>query len=99
MATLLKVKTLAKKVGATVVDEKIGEYHTCSVEAPAGLVWSCDQLHELIDSTTRPWKPDYEDLLGRMSQGTELCANPECEWCTIDIAGDLGVLNVNNLLD
>jgi hypothetical protein len=80
MATLREVKALAKKLGAKVEDEKSGNFHTCMVEAPHRKRWACDSIHELVDETNRPWKPDYDDMLTRMGYGLEDCLG-KCEWC------------------
>ena len=80
MTTLAKVRALAKQLGATVEDEKIGNHHECRVEAPHRKKWSEGDVHELLDSANRPWKPDYEDLISRMNYGLEDCVGP-CEWC------------------
>ncbi len=83
--TLRKLKALAHKLGATIVDDKIGDTHECTAEAPHGKVWSCDGgLHMLVACAYRPWKPDYEDLHERMEYGLEDCPDPECEWCHPD---------------
>jgi len=80
--TLKDVKALAKKLGAKVEDDKCGNYHTCRVEAPHGKVWACDDIHELVDETNRPWKPDYADMLSRMEHGLNDCPQrDDCEWC------------------
>lgn len=79
--SLQKVKQLAHKLGATVEDDKCGHTHECRVEAPKGKIWSSDFIHELIDSTNRPWRPDYNSLLSRMNYGVENCPDLECEWC------------------
>lgn len=82
MATLAAVRRAAIKIGATITDEKIGDSHTCSVEAPTGMIWAIGDLHEIVDSSYRPWKPDYSDLLQRMSHGVKPCPYGEkCEWC------------------
>lgn len=80
MSTLALVKRCATKLGAVVLDQKIGGHHSCTVEAPPGFTWA-EGLHEFVDSTNRPWKPDYADLLDRMSYGLKPCDDPECEWC------------------
>jgi hypothetical protein len=84
MTTLAKLKKVAATFGATVVDEKSGNCHCCRVEAPAGHIWACDFIHELVDETNKPWKPDYADMIDRMTfgAGVLLCpARPDCEWC------------------
>jgi uncharacterized protein YcsI (UPF0317 family) len=82
MTNLRKVRAAARKIGATVQDDRIGHSHTCRVEAPSGMIWSCGDLHELVDDTNQPWKPDYEDVLARMSYGVEPCPlGDDCEWC------------------
>lgn len=80
MTTLKDVKILAKRLGAKVEDDKCGHTHECRVEAPHRKRWSCDGIHELIDCTNRPWKPDYADVLARMNYGLEDCIG-DCEWC------------------
>lgn len=81
MTTLKQVKALAATLGASVEDERCGNFHECRVEAPHRKRWKCDGIHELVDSTNRPWKPDYADMLDRMNFGVEDCTDPECEWC------------------
>lgn len=81
MATLRHVKALANSLSASVEDDKAGYTHECRVEAPHGKVWSCDMIHELVDATNIPWKPDYDDLLSRMNYGLEDCPIQDCEWC------------------
>lgn len=78
--TLRQLKAAAKKIGATVEDDKIGLTHECRVEAPKGHVWN-DGVHEFVDQAYIPWKPDYGDLLSRMSYGFSKCEDPVCEWC------------------
>ena len=80
-ATLRDVRKRAKALGAIVVDDKIGETHECTVEAPPGYRWATDELHQFVNCSYRPWKPDYADLLDRMAQGIEPCPDPDCEWC------------------
>jgi len=81
--TLKDVRRLAKQLGATVEDEKIGNAHECRVEAPHRKRWSCCDIHELISSVNRPWKPDYDDVLDRMNHGLEDCIG-DCDWCDGD---------------
>jgi hypothetical protein len=80
VTTLKQVRTAAAKFGATVEDTKIGNTHECRVAAPYGQVWR-DGVHEFVDGANIPWKPDYADLLNRMSYGLEACTTPDCEWC------------------
>ena len=80
-ATLRQVKAAARKIGAVVTDDIIGETHECTVEAPAGYRWLAADIHMFVDSAYVPWKPDYADLLERMAYGIEPCPDPECEWC------------------
>lgn len=80
MSTLRDVRRRAAELGAIVVDDKSGTTHECTVEAPAGYRWEAE-LHMLVDCANQPWKPDYADLLDRMSRGVELCDDPHCEWC------------------
>jgi len=81
MTTLRDVRARAAELGATVEDEKVGNHHECRCEAPHRFKWAGDDLHELIDSTNRPWKPDYADMLSRMSYGLKPCDDVDCEWC------------------
>lgn len=78
MATLKQVKKAAEAIGATVVDDIVGLTHECRVEAPQGFHWA-DGVHEFVDCCYTPWKPDYQDLLDRMSYGVEPC-DDQCEW-------------------
>lgn len=80
-ATLRDVKKLAAKLGVKVEDDKCCCTHECRVEAPRRKVWKCGGIHELIDYTNQPWKPDYDDILNRMNYGLEDCTDPDCEWC------------------
>lgn len=81
MTTLAQAKKVAAKFGANLIDEKSGNCHCCRIEAPAHHKWMEGDVHELVDETNRPWKPDYADLINRMNHGVEVCTNPECEWC------------------
>lgn len=82
MTTLTDVKKLAKQLGAKVEDDKTGYTHECRVEAPHGKRWKCREVHEIIDSTNRPWKPGYADMLDNMKFGLEECPDKQnCEWC------------------
>jgi hypothetical protein len=81
MTTLKQVKVLAKKLGAKVEDDKYGLIHECRVEAPHRKLWKCCCIHELIDNTNQPWKPDYADVIARMEYGLEDCIDINCEWC------------------
>jgi len=80
MKTLRDLKLAAKKLNASVEDDKSFGFHECRVEAPKGYIW-VDGVHEFVDSTHEPWKPDYEDLINRMSFGVVKCDDPDCEWC------------------
>lgn len=80
--SLAKVRKLAAELGAKVEDIKIGNAHECLVEAPHGKKWKCCGIHELVDSTNQPWKPDYKDVLERMNYGLEDCDEGfACGWC------------------
>jgi hypothetical protein len=81
MATLAKLKLVAAKVGAKVEDQKIGNCHECRVEAPHRKIWKCREVHEMVDSCYRPWKPDYADMIANIEFGLEDCTDPDCEWC------------------
>lgn len=81
MTTLRHVKAAARKVGAIVEDDKCGTTHECTVEAPPGHVWNCDDLHMFVANAFVPWKPDYADLLSRMARGVRKCEDKECDWC------------------
>ena len=81
MTTLAKVKRLATKLNATVIDDKCYQVHECRVEAPHGFVWN-DGVHEMVDCANRPWKPDYDDILSRMEFGIKPCPlGDDCEGC------------------
>ena len=81
MDNLKAVRCAADKLGATIEDQKIGGHHTCEVFAPHGYLWKATGNHCLTDSCFRPWKPDYADLLARMSYGIEPCTDTQCDWC------------------
>jgi len=80
MATLKQVKALAKQMGATVEDDKCGSTHECRVQSPHRKHWAEGDVHELIANAYIPWKPDYADVLERMSYGLADCVG-DCEWC------------------
>lgn len=80
MTTLKQVKKAAAALGAIVEEDKCEYSHECRVTAPHRKIW-CDGVHEFVDCANRPWKPDYEDLLNRMSYGLEDCIDPDCDWC------------------
>jgi hypothetical protein len=79
--TLRHVKAHAALIGAKVEDDRSGQTHECRIEAPKGKVWKSDFIHEMIDCSNRPWKPDYADLMNRMHYGIEDCTDPDCDWC------------------
>ena len=81
MTNLKAVQAAATKLGAVIEDQKTGEHHTCEALAPRRHLWIATGNHCLVDSCYQPWKPDYADLLARMSYGIEPCINPECDWC------------------
>lgn len=81
MTTLSDVRKYAATIGAKVEDDKTGNCHCCRVEAPHRKKWACRGIHEMVDETNKPWKPDYADMLVNMKFGLEDCADPECEWC------------------
>jgi hypothetical protein len=81
MATLKEVRRLAREIGATVEDTRDGGTHECRVEAPDGFYWAEGSVHEMVDCSYRPWKPDYADLLSRMKYGVTKCTDPDCDWC------------------
>jgi hypothetical protein len=81
MSTLRQVKAAAAKIGAIVEDDKVGHTHECTVEAPPGYRWRADELHQFVNASYIPWKPDYADLLDRMADGIEPCPDPDCDWC------------------
>jgi hypothetical protein len=83
MSTLRQLKDAAKRLGAKVEDDKIGRTHECRVEAPHRKRWVEGEVHEMVDGTFMPWKPDYADLISRMGYGLEDCVGP-CEWCDGD---------------
>jgi hypothetical protein len=89
--TLRDVKRLAAKLGAIVEDEKSGNYHECRVEAPYRKVWKALDVHELVNSSYRPWKPDYADLIRLMNYGVEDCQYQHCDWCA-DNTATFGVI-------
>lgn len=80
MVTLKDIKVRAKQLGARVEDDKSFGFHECRVEAPHRKKWVCREVHEMIDSTRQPWKPDYADMLDCMNYGLEDCVG-ECDWC------------------
>ena len=84
MSTLKEAKKIAAKFNATLIDDKNGNFHTCRCEAPTRHKWKCDNIHELVDETNRPWKPDYQDMIDRMNYGIEPCLDDDCEWCNPD---------------
>jgi hypothetical protein len=88
--TLKDVRKLAAELGAKVEDDRSGLTHECRVEAPHRKRWACRGVHEMIDSTHRPWKPDYASVLSDMNFGLEDCTDPECEWCEPEVRTDPG---------
>ena len=81
MKKLKDVKAHAIRLGAKVEDTKDYGWHCCRVEAPKGHYWCEGGVHELVDETHQPWKPDYEDLLNRMAFGISPCTDADCDWC------------------
>lgn len=81
MSTFKAVAKEAAKLGATVEDDIIGNTHECRIQAPHRKFWCEGGVHEMVDISNRPWKPDYAGLISRMSYGLEDCTDTECEWC------------------
>jgi hypothetical protein len=82
MKTLSDVKIVARRLCAVVEDDKVGDTHECRIEAPFGKIWSEGGTHEIVDASYRPWKPDYDCLISRMSHGLDDCPHgDECDWC------------------
>jgi hypothetical protein len=81
MSNLRTMTNVAKSFGATVEIDPAGESVTINVDAPRYQVWKATQTHCLNDSTFKPYKPDYSDLIERMNYGIEPCTDSECEWC------------------
>lgn len=78
---LRRLKTACNVIGASVLNERVGESWTCEVFAPARMLWKASGNHCMTDSAYHPWRPDYADLLNRVKMGVEPCTDPECEWC------------------
>lgn len=85
MATdLRKLKSACNLIGASVLNERVGESWTCEVFAPARTTWRASGTHCMVDACYHPWRPDYVSLLTSVKLGTEPCTDPECEWCNDD---------------
>jgi len=85
MSTLRKLKAAAAKVGATVEKGTYGMTICVEVFAPQGKVFAeGGGTHIMVDDTYVGFKPDYDDLLSRLSYGLEDCEDPDCEWCYPD---------------
>jgi hypothetical protein len=84
--TLSDLKRVARKLDPNieVTQDIIGDSYCVEVISPPGFMFSCGDLHILVDHTYRPWKPDYADLIERLGYGLEECTDPECEWCHPD---------------
>lgn len=77
-----KVRALAAKLGATVVEENGPHTYDIMIEAPKGHHWKDSGLHELVGQCyCGPWtySGEWADALGRMEPGIEPC-NADCEW-------------------
>jgi hypothetical protein len=81
MTTLSKLKKEAAKIGATVEQDRIGDTLNTEVFSPSGFRFASDSTHIFVDCVYVPWKPDYADLLNRISYGLEPCEDAQCEWC------------------
>ena len=77
IATLQQVRALAKSFGAEVEYYSSGDHTTLAVTAPGGFHWE-GGVHTLVDSPFKPFKPDYADMLERMSFGLDKC-DDTCE--------------------
>jgi hypothetical protein len=85
MKTLADVRRRAAELGCIVEEDKCGNTHECRVRVPDGKRFVCSELHEFVDCTNKPWKPDYADLLDRLADGIEDCPDPECDWCNSEL--------------
>lgn len=80
-ATLQSVKAAALKIGASVAYDKSYGVNELRVEAPRFHRWKDDPIHEMVDASNAPWKPNFQDMLNRMANGLEPCTDPDCDWC------------------
>ena len=71
--------SLAAAVGADLrqVDREL----TC--EAPAGMVWSATDTHELIAAQEwgEPLSACWSHMVRDLRLGVRPCSDPKCEWC------------------
>ncbi len=82
VVTLARVRAEAAKFGVKVDDWKIGHGHGCDCYAPKGKVFASSHTHVLCEEVNRPWKPDYADILVRLSDGLEDCPDgADCDIC------------------
>lgn len=80
--TLKAVQKVVASYGATMEIDRTGDSVTTLIAAPAGSVWLGAGVHELVDSVFKPFAPDWNDMLDRMSFGLGECPDgADCEWC------------------
>ena len=84
MKTRTDLRRAASKWNATLTFISDGPELDVEVEAPAGKLWACDDLHALVGCQDRDFDSVggvYADLLDRMESGLTPCTAPGCEWC------------------
>jgi hypothetical protein len=87
--TVADLRKEARRHGATVHNNSTPKQGDYGIEAPAGHVWQCAEVHELVVNWNRgdsQWKhAPIADAIARMGMGTMPCPakdTPEgCEWC------------------
>lgn len=76
-----KLRSTAAKMNCTIDRVDMTSGVDITVDSPAGFVFSANGCHCLVDCSTKPFKPDYTDLITRMGYGLAPCDDPECEIC------------------
>lgn len=77
-----KVIRTAKKLGIKLEYGGIGGSFEVTAEAPKGMHFLDDQVHELVSAQQYPSEPVsvvWADMAGRIDQGLEPCTD-KCEW-------------------
>ena len=72
-------------LGGTYAEEANGRWRDMRAEAPAGFVWSCRGVHEVVGGCyagPADWAAVARDELAEdVRGGVSPCEEPDCEWC------------------
>lgn len=83
--TKKQLAELAASFNATVEEERTDHWFEVRVEAPRGMKWSGDDVHEMVEQSCAgdaAWYAKARDeMAARLRNGLTPCDSLGCEWC------------------